>query len=130
MSKKKTRKNEPPTALFEAKANDFKDRVNSDRFEDIDIDDFQALALLDSFDISMRNSFQLGFIQITLLVISVLLALHFFGWIVALVIGIFLGVIMLISLMVAFGPRLNSKKMDFLYDDEYKPRDDHEGHDD
>ena len=121
MAKKKTpRKNEPPTVLFKAEEDRVKERVDSD---DIEIDDFQERVLFHMFDNSMRNRFQLGSIQIMLLVICILLTLHFFGWIAALVIGIVLGVIVLISLMVALAPRLDPEDMDFLHDDEHEPRD-------
>ena len=121
MAKKKTlRKNEPPTVLFKADEDHFKERIDSD---DIGIDDFQARVLFNIFDNSMRNRFQLGSIQIMLLNICILLALHFFGWIAALIIGIVLGGIVLISLMVALAPRLDPEEMDFLYHNEHDPRD-------
>ena len=91
--KKRTPKKASPVILFKTD-----EPQSEDDFENYK--DYQERLLLHVFDNSMRSRFQLATIQIMLLSICILLSLHFFGWIAALVVGGVLGALVIMSLII------------------------------
>ncbi len=127
MSKKKktkrSSKSRPPILLFGNGKNEvgydveldeeYGDEVD-DEFDDmlqylerqVEVNQMMSFSrILDSIN---SNRMQLGSIQLALVVISVLLSLEFFGWITALVIGLVLGFVALITFLAAIVVNLDT----------------------
>ncbi len=90
------------------------------------IDDYQTRSFSKIFDNIISNRMQLGSIQLTLVVISVLLSLQFFGWITALVIGLVLGFVALITFLAAIVANLDMPYLDSRRGVNYYPDEDEE----
>ena len=99
MSKKKrSQKGKPLTLLPKQDEHDFEERLGS---LEQDFDYNQIRTQFTIVDASWRNRLQLGSIQVMLGVISVFLSLHFFGWITAIVTGVVLGFVVIVTMLLA-----------------------------
>ena len=99
--KKKPPRRDSPFFLLKEDEQESDEQFDSDESH---IGDFQTTMLYYLIEHSLRGRTQFGSIQIMLLVICVLLALHFFGWVTALVVGIVLGLLVFFTLVVAISP--------------------------